>query len=94
VTMPDAPGRIVEVLWMDSTGHDGWTDPLDVEELPKRLEARAAGYVIEEADAYLTIALAVGGFNQILTPMCIPRGVIIEVRDFVPGGQARVPDNG
>jgi hypothetical protein len=89
--MPE-PQRVVEVLWIDSTGHDGWSDT--VTDLPTMIECRAVGIVADEGDAYMTLALAIGGAGQYLSPMCIPKAAIIDVHDYVPGGQARVPDDG
>ena len=92
MTMPDQR-RMVEVLWLDSTGHDGWTEPEVLAELARSIECRSAGIVVDESDAYLTIALGVGGLGQFLAPMCIPRSAIIDVVDVEPQNRAMTVDD-
>ena len=92
MTMPDQR-RMVEVLFLDATGHDGWTSDEDTADITSHLECRAAGYLIESTDAYISIALARGGFDQWLAPMCIPRGAIIDVVDVEPQNRAMTVDD-
>ena len=79
MSLPDVPGPIVEVIFMDSTGHDGWTPNDDLPDLITHLECRAAGYLLNDNPLSVTIGLARGGFDQTLSPMCIPRGAIIDM---------------
>jgi hypothetical protein len=77
--MIDKPGEIVEVLWVDSTGHSEWHEPDEAKELLTKLECRSAGYLVQDEPEGIVIALGAGGLGQYLDSMAIPRAAIISV---------------
>ncbi len=75
----ERPGQLVEVEWLDSTGHSGWHDPDEATELLTKLECLVAGYLIEDKPEGIVVALGAGGLGQRLDSMAIPRGAIVSV---------------
>ena len=77
--MIDAPGDIVEVTWVDSTGRGEWHDPEEAAELLDKLACRSAGYLVHEDERGVVLALGAGGLGQYLDAMAIPRQAILSV---------------
>lgn len=75
----EAPGELVEVLWVDSTGHSEWHEPDEARDLLRKVECRAAGYLVCDEPEGIVIALGAGGLGQYLDSMAIPRAAIVEM---------------
>jgi hypothetical protein len=67
---------IVEVEWVDSTGHSEWHQPEEAQELLTKLDCRSAGYLIADEPDGIIVALGIGAFGQYLDSMAIPRTAI------------------
>lgn len=80
----DRPGVLVEVQWVDSTGHDGWHEPDQSSELLGKMDCLAAGYLIEDKPEGIVLALGAGGLGQLLDSMAIPRAAIVSVVRLAP----------
>jgi len=80
----DRPGVLVEVQWVDSTGHDGWHEPDQSSELLGKMDCLAAGYLIEDKPEGIVVALGAGGLGQLLDSMAIPRAAIVSVVRLIP----------
>jgi hypothetical protein len=78
--MIERPGDVVEVEWVDSTGHSEWHEPTEAKELLTKLECRSAGYLIADEPGGIIVALGVGGLGQYLDSMAIPRVAITSMR--------------
>ena len=78
--MTEAPGPLVEVQWVDSTGHDGWHAPEEALENLDKMECLAAGYLVAEDEKGIVIALGHGALGQHLSSMAIPRAAVLRVR--------------
>ena len=84
--MIDAPGEVVEVAWVDSTGRSDWHDPEEATELLDKLACRSAGYLVHEDELGIVLALGAGGMGQYLHAMAIPRQAILSVVRLAPQG--------
>ena len=73
----DAPGDVVEVLWVDSTGRGEWHQPEEAAELLDKMDCRSVGYLVSEDERGVVIALGAGGLGQYLDSMAIPRQAIL-----------------
>lgn len=75
--------RIVEVLWRDavSVSGDEWASP---EEASTQRPAKtvSVGYLWAETDDYVTLVSLVND-SHIGYGITIPRGMIVEIRDFI-----------
>jgi hypothetical protein len=77
--MTERPGEVVEVEWVDSTGHSEWHEPDQARELLGKLECRAAGYLIADEPEGIIVTLGFGGLGQYLDSMAIPRAAIVSM---------------
>ena len=77
--MIDAPGDIVEVLWVDSAGHGEWHAPEQARELLDKIECRSVGYLLEDDERGVVILLGAGAIGQYLGSMAIPRQAILSL---------------
>jgi hypothetical protein len=84
----EAPGPIVEVVWVDSTGHGEWHHPEEAEALLDKIECRSAGYLLHDKPEGIVVALGTGGLGQRLGSMAIPRQAVISVRHLEKKGKA------
>ena len=75
--MVDAPGDVIEVLWVDSTGRSEWHEPDEATELLGKMDCRSVGYLVSEDERGVVLALGAGGLGQYLDAMAIPRQAIL-----------------
>jgi len=75
----ERPGELVEVEWVDSTGHSEWHTPEAATELLTKMECLAAGYLLEDTPEGIVIALGAGALGQRLDSMAIPRAAIVSM---------------
>ena len=53
--------KIVEVVWLDSQGREGWTDKKEMQEWNEDLLCKSVGYLLrEENDRIILVSLADG----------------------------------
>ena len=74
--------KIVLIEWLDSkAGPGGWEYLEDIEKI-KPITCRSVGFLIDEEDAYKTIAPTIGGgqvLGRVTIPVCaITKFVVIE----------------
>lgn len=73
------PGELVEVAWVDSTGHSEWHEPDAAKELLGKMDCLVAGYLIQDEPEGIVVALGTGGLGQLLDSMAIPRAAIVKL---------------
>lgn len=74
--------RLVEVTWVDATGHSGWMDR-NIAITRKPITMRTAGYVLEETDTYVKIVRTVeldADTNDIGDVFIIPRDWVQKIK--------------
>jgi hypothetical protein len=80
----ERPGDLVEVEWLDSTGHGEWHDPEEAKELLTKLACLSVGYLVADEPTGIVISLGVGDVGQYLDSMAIPRVAIVSMTRLTP----------
>jgi hypothetical protein len=73
---------LVEVLWVDTTGSNGWTTIKAELQATSRLPSMrcvSVGHVLEDTPEMLTVALSVNCDGQCNSSITIPRFAIVQV---------------
>lgn len=75
--------RLVEILWVDATSVSGeewaeWEEAAATVPAP----SLSVGYVVTETDLHITVVALVND-NHIGHGICIPKGMIHEIRDLL-----------
>lgn len=85
--MKKAPKPIIEVIWDDAAGNDGWAKLEDIEEHgPSR--CYSIGYLLKETPDSITLSMALGvdenndqdEIDQVGAYLIIPVGMIVDRR--------------
>ena len=71
--------KIVKVNWLDSNSNGGWHDITSAKHIRPSL-CITIGYVIDEADDYITIASSLAVINDSVSDvMCIPKFAVSSI---------------
>ncbi len=80
------PHQIVEVLWLDSNSHEGWTE-METILVGDKLECLSVGYLLKKTRDYITLGPSLSltdhnetGIRQVSGDITIPRNAIISYR--------------
>jgi hypothetical protein len=76
----EAPGPIVEVIWVDSTGDGQWHQPEDAEALLSKMDCLSVGYLLHDTPEGIVVSQGTGAMGMRLGSMAIPRAAVISVR--------------
>ena len=79
------PMPLVEVYWVDSTGHDGWRDVASRRRVLQDdglagCYCRTAGYLVEDVPGWVAVTLGQSASGCLDSMIQIPRQAIVQVR--------------
>jgi hypothetical protein len=84
------PGPIVEVDWVDSTGHSGWSTRSEYQTAldDEKMRQHTTGYLFSKHKDYVAIAQSWGETtDRVNGVLQIPRGAITAIRVLHKGGR-------
>ncbi len=81
--------RLVEVVWVDSSGFSGGETWQDKEDVVRQAQEReicscwSVGYVVYEDDRAITLTLGHNGKDgMVMDPTIIPKVAVVEIREL------------
>lgn len=69
----------MEVEWVDSFGSPHWVSPDDIPDLLAHLPALSVGYLVSDTSEAIVLVMGVGGQEQHLNQMAIPRPAVKKI---------------
>jgi hypothetical protein len=76
------PGDRVEVRWLDAYSYSGWTDREEAiaRASKESFEVVSLGFLLEETDDWVLVAMGDMGGNLVHDPLQIPRSIVLSLK--------------
>ena len=80
--------KIVEVVWLDSQGREGWTDKKEMQTWNEDLLCKSVGYLLREENDRIILVMSESS-TSLADGLTIPRACIINLRCLTPAPRRR-----